>query len=49
MKWAVRLHGGENHGKGIVFEAEDADHARRIAIRELKDNNAMVFELEKLD
>ncbi|EEB74460.1 hypothetical protein [Thermococcus sp. AM4] len=49
MKWAVTLHGGRYHGKRITFEAENADLARRIAVRELKARNARVFELERLD
>ncbi|WP_198362264.1 hypothetical protein [Thermococcus profundus] len=49
MKWAVTLHGGEHHGKRITFEAENADAARRIALMELRDKNARVFELEKLE
>jgi hypothetical protein len=49
MKWALTLHGGEHHGTTIVFEAETADEARRLALRELRRKEAMVFELEKLE
>jgi hypothetical protein len=49
MKWALTLHGGEESGKTIVFEAETADEARRRAVQELKRNDAMVYELEKLE
>lgn len=49
MRWAVTLYGGEHHGKRITFEAENADMARRIAIRELKARKAHVFELEKIN
>ncbi|WP_297458148.1 hypothetical protein [Thermococcus sp.] len=49
MRWALTLHGGDHHGKTVVFEAETADEARRIAVRELRRSDAMVYELEKLD
>lgn len=49
MKWAVTLHGGEHHGRRITFEAENADMARRIALRELREKNARVFELERIE
>ncbi|SEV82795.1 hypothetical protein [Thermococcus thioreducens] len=49
MKWALTLHGGESHGKTIVFEAETADEARRLALQELRRKEARVFELEKID
>ncbi|WP_167893704.1 hypothetical protein [Thermococcus sp. M36] len=49
MKWALTLHGGEYHGKTIVFEAETADEARRLALQELRRKDARVFELEKLE
>ncbi|WP_167913748.1 hypothetical protein [Thermococcus sp. 21S9] len=49
MKWALTLHGGEESGKTIVFEAETADEARRIAVQELRRKDAVVYELEKLE
>ncbi len=49
MKWAVTLHGGRHHGERITFEAENADLARKIAVKELKAKDARVFELEKLE
>ncbi|WP_456421476.1 hypothetical protein [Thermococcus sp.] len=49
MKWALTLHGGEDSGKTIVFEAETADEARRVALQELRRKDAMVYELEKLE
>ncbi|WP_167729689.1 MULTISPECIES: hypothetical protein [Thermococcus] len=49
MKWALTLHGGENHGETIIFHAETADEARMVAVRELKRKDARVFELEKLE
>ncbi|ACS34194.1 hypothetical protein [Thermococcus gammatolerans] len=49
MKWAVTLYGGRSHRERITFEAENADLARRIAVKELKAKNARVFELERLD
>ncbi|WP_258083936.1 hypothetical protein [Thermococcus thermotolerans] len=49
MKWALTLHGGENHGETMVFEAETADEARRLALQELRRKEARVFELEKID
>ncbi|CAD5244741.1 conserved protein of unknown function [Thermococcus camini] len=49
MKWALTLHGGENHGETIIFETDTADEARRFAVRELKRKDARVFELEKIE
>jgi len=49
MKWALTLHGGEENGKTMVFEAETADEARRVALQELRRKDAMVYELEKLE
>ncbi|WP_297535713.1 hypothetical protein [Thermococcus sp.] len=49
MRWALTLHGGEHHGETIVIEVETADEARRVALRELKRREAMVYELEKLE
>lgn len=49
MKWSLTLHGGAENGKTIVFEAESADEARRIALRELRRKDAVVYELEKLE
>ncbi|WP_168169246.1 hypothetical protein [Thermococcus sp. 5-4] len=49
MKWALTLHGGENHGETIILHADSADEARRMAIREMKRKDARVFELEKLE
>ncbi|AFL95762.1 hypothetical protein CL1_1565 [Thermococcus cleftensis] len=49
MKWALTLHGGDHHGTTIVFEAETADEARRLAVQEMRRKDARVFELEKLE
>jgi|GEM_PF-2548431 len=49
MKWALTLHGGEKHGETIIISADSADEARRMAVREMKRNDARVFELEKLE
>jgi len=50
VKWELTLYRTDNPGRTtMVFEAETADEARRIAMREVKSKNAAVYELEKLD
>ncbi|WP_457741707.1 hypothetical protein [Thermococcus sp.] len=49
MRWALTLHGGEHHQETIVIEVETADEARRVALRELRKKEAIVYELEKLE
>jgi hypothetical protein len=49
MKWELTIHGGEDHGKRIIFEAETVEDARRRALQEIRERNAMVYELSKAE
>jgi len=49
MRWVLTLYGGKPNQKRIVLNADSADKARMMAVKEMKKVDARVFELEKID
>ncbi|WP_198361949.1 hypothetical protein [Thermococcus gorgonarius] len=48
MRWELTLHGGDDHGKRIIFEAESVEEAKMRAVEEVKRRNARLYELSRL-
>ncbi len=49
MRWVLTLYGGKPDNKRIVFDADSADKARMMAVKEMKKVDARIFELEKIE